>query len=327
MIKKIIGTVLICTLLIGCLSGCSAPEKLKKLNSDKIQVVTTIFPEYDWVKNVLGENKDNIDLTLLLDNGVDLHSYQPTTDDILKISTCDMLIYVGGESDGWVEDAIKTAENKDMIVINLLDTLGDKVKEEEIVEGMESEDEEAEEAEEIENDEHVWLSLKNAEVIVDEITDGLCKLDEKNKDSYTKNAEEYKNSLAGLDKKFEENIKESTNDTILVADRFPFRYLVDDYNIKYYAAFAGCMAETEASFETITFLANKIDELKLENIFIIDGSDGKIADTVIKNSGRKDVTVLELNSMQSVTNKDISNGMDYLSIMEYNLSVLEEALK
>ena len=324
MIKKIIGTVLICTLLIGCLSGCSAPEKLKKLNSDKIQVVTTIFPEYDWVKNVLGENKDNIDLTLLLDNGVDLHSYQPTTDDILKISTCDMLIYVGGESDGWVEDAIKTAENKDMIVINLLDTLGDKVKEEEIVEGMESEDEEAEE---IENDEHVWLSLKNAEVIVDEITDGLCKLDEKNKDSYTKNAEEYKNSLAELDKKFEENIKESTNDTILVADRFPFRYLVDDYNIKYYAAFAGCMAETEASFETITFLANKIDELKLENIFIIDGSDGKIADTVIKNSGRKDVTVLELNSMQSVTNKDISNSMDYLSIMEYNLSVLEEALK
>ncbi len=294
---------------------------------EKLQIVTTIFPEYDWVEAVLGDLSDQAEVTLLLDNGVDLHSYQPTVEDIKKVATCDLFLYVGGESDGWVADALKESTNKDMEVINLLDVLGESVKEEEVKEGMEAEEEEEEgEEEEVEYDEHVWLSLKNASVLVNAIAESLEKMDPDHASSYQNNAKDYEAQLAALDADYQEAVDAATTKTLLFGDRFPFRYLVDDYGLDYYAAFVGCSAETEASFETIRFLADKVDELSLKSVMTIENSDQRIAQTIIQNTKSQDQKILTLDSMQSTTSEDIANGTTYLSVMEENLEVLKEAL-
>ena len=337
--KKYLSIIIAIIMTASCLCACSSPDLNAAGADDKIQIVTTIFPEYDWVMNVLGENPANAEVTMLLNNGVDLHSYQPTAEDILKISTCDMFIYVGGESDKWVADAVKESVNKDMVVINLMDVLGSAAKEEEVVEGMqaceedhEHDDDEVEDHEhehdedEIEYDEHVWLSLKNAASFVQEISDSLQKIDPQNAETYKNNAASYMAKLEALDKEYSQTIDSASVHTLLFGDRFPFRYLVDDYGLEYYAAFVGCSAETEASFETITFLSKKADELNLPAVLTIDGSDQKIAKTIVENMESKDTPILSLDSMQSITSADIENGATYLTIMEKNLSVLKQAL-
>ena len=323
--KKFLSAIVAVFLAVGSLTACSSAGAK---SSNKINIVTTIFPEYDWVMNVLGENPAGAEVTMLLDNGVDLHSFQPTAADIMKISSADLFVYVGGESDDWVEDALKEAVNKNMIVINLLDVLGDSVKEEELVEGMQGEDEEEEEEEgEVEYDEHVWLSLKNAQVLVQSISDAIQKIDSANAETYKNNTAKYIESLKSLDADYKAAIDSASVKTILFGDRFPFRYLVDDYGLSYYAAFVGCSAETEASFETITFLAKKVDELGLPAVLTIEGKDKRIAETIIENTASKNQKVLTLDSMQSVSSKDIQNGTTYISIMESNLAVLKEAVK
>lgn len=297
-------------------------------NDGKIKIVTTIFPEYDWVMSILGDKQDTANVTLLLDSGIDLHSYQPTPKDIITISNCDLFVYVGGESDGWVEDALKKATNKNMKTINMMEVLGDAVKEEEVIEGMEGEEEEGEEEEEeVEYDEHVWLSLKNAQTLVNEISKKLGEIDQENANYYQTNASTYVNSLKDLDTRYAQAVAAGTKDTVLFADRFPFRYLVDDYNLKYFAAFVGCSAETEASFQTITFLANKVDELGLNVIFKIESSDGGIANTVKNATQNKNQTILTMDSIQSASTKEYKAGRNYLSIMEQNLTALTEAVR
>lgn len=351
--KKYITMFLACFMMISCLSGCargsqnnednSAPassDATVKTEKGKLQIVTTIFPAYDWVKSILGEEAGNAEITLLLDNGVDLHSYQANAKDILKISNCDLFIYVGGESDQWAEDALQEATNPDMEVINLLEVLGSSAKEEEVIEGMEAEHEheesgkeeeheheESDEEEEHEYDEHVWLSLKNAQTLCKTIAKTMEKTDPYNAKKYQENVKSYTEKLAALDMQYKKAIDSSAQKTLLFGDRFPFRYLVDDYRLSYYAAFAGCSSETEASFETITFLAGKVDELSLQTVLTIEKSDQKIAKTIIENTKTKDQKILSLDSMQSTTSQDISDGATYLSAMENNLNVLKEALK
>lgn len=333
--NKIIALLAAATLGVSAFTGCGAStdnnSSVDNTNSDNtISIVTTIFPEYDWVKEIVGDNT-NVEVTMLLDNGVDLHNYQPTAEDIMKIATCDVFVYVGGESDEWVEDALSEATNKDMQVVNLLESLGEAAKEEEVVEGMQAEEEEAEaeegEEEEVEYDEHVWLSLKNAQVLVDAIEQAIATVDADNADTYAANASAYNAELAALDEKYQATIDEASAKTVLFGDRFPFRYLVDDYGLDYYAAFVGCSAETEASFETITFLAGKVDELNLNTVFTIENSDQKIAQTIIENTSAKDAQILALDSMQSTTSDDVAAGVTYLSVMEENLDVLSQGLK
>ena len=356
-IRKMMTVIFASAFTMCAVTGCDTTGTLQNVSAtggdpEKMRIVTTIFPEYDWVENVLGERAENAEVTMLLDNGVDLHSYQPTAEDIMKISTCDMFIYVGGESDEWAEDVLESAVNKDMVVINLLDALGDNVKAEEIVEGMEAEhdhdhedgedaehehedgDEEDHEHEhedgdecEEEMDEHVWLSLRNAEVLCGVIADGLGQIDGENADVYTANAESYKSELAELDAQYTDVVDNAEVKTLLFGDRFPFRYMVDDYGLDYYAAFVGCSAETEASFETIVFLAGKTDELGLSSIMTIEGNDHRIAETIRDNTASKDQQILTLDSLQATTLKDAANGTSYLSVMRANLEVLKEALK
>ena len=329
----------------------SVAEDAKDPNK-KISIVTTIFPEYDWVREIVGNHVDKFEITYLMNKGVDLHSYQASAEDIAKVSSADLFIYVGGESDTWAEDAIAEATNKDMKVINLLNSLGSDVKEEEVVEGMEAEDEHdhdhseeakdhdhadeakehdhdhdhAKEGEEVEYDEHVWLSLKNAQKLVMDIEANIESLDPDNAADYAANAQAYVKKLEELDKEYQKAVDESSVKYILVGDRFPFRYLVDDYGLKYSAAFVGCSAETEASFDTITFLAGKLDELGLKNVVTIENSNQKIAKTIIENTKNKDQGLLVLNSLQSVSQKDIDGGLTYISVMKDNLEVLKKAL-
>ena len=508
--KKMISLFLVLTMAVGLLAGCGKKNAAEKGESDsnKLSVVTTIFPEYDWVKEILGDKAGSTDLTMLLSSGVDLHSYQPTADDIVKISDCDLFVYVGGESDGWVESVLKNADNKNVKVINLLNVLGDSVKTEETVEGMQEtehahdhskevstfEDHEvqdrslsdwagswqsaypfaldgtlddafaamAEEGEmtadeyktyyqngyktditnidiagdhiaftyedgkkvgsdykyigyyiqnwstgtkaamyrfeavdrtsgapvyiefndhmiesaapehfhirmsnesfdaivdpekswptffpadmtgedlcehmeghghdhdhEEEADEHVWLSLKNAKTLVRAISDALQELDPDNKDTYAANTSAYIEKLSALDGAYQSAVDGAARKTVLFGDRFPFRYLVDDYGLRYYAAFAGCSAESEASFETVSFLAKKVDELKLPCVLTIEGKNHKIAETIVENTSEKNQKILTMDSMQSMTSEDVTNGTTYLSVMEQNLSVLKEAL-
>ena len=488
--------------------------------ASKKSIVCTTFPEYDWVLNILGKNASNFDVTLLQDKGTDLHSYQPSVQDLAKISTCDLFVYVGGESDEWVEDALKNARNKNMLVINMMEVLGDAVREEEIVEGMQAEDEHehghehhheseahehehehheitesdikarslnefngewqslypvlmagnleeyvehqaeekgksetemkaeiaakwncgvklvkikgskitftydngksvsasysyagftpvkdedgditgvryqfetksskapkyvmlndhghesaekvehfhiyfgndgfdelmsskinpffvdaslsAEESlhqlmhhghhheEEAEYDEHVWLSLKNAAVITQALSEAVIKLDGKNAAAYKANTESYVSSLSALDGEFAKAASLAKTKTLVFADRFPFRYLVDDYGLKYFAAFAGCSAESEASFETVVFLAKKLDELGLSSVLTIEKSDKKIVKTVISATKAKNQQILEMDSLQSVTQKDIAAGKSYLGAMKQNLETLKAVLK
>lgn len=330
--KKIIIAVLCMLLTAGALAGCGEKNKSEK-NAD-LSIVATIFPGYDWVREIMGDEAENADITMLMDNGTDLHSYQPTADDISKISKCDLFIYAGGESDEWVKDALKQAENKDMKVINMIEMLGDSVKTEEVVEGMESEhdhdhDEDGDHHDsdqEVEYDEHTWLSLKNAEMICEAIENDLSSLDPENKDIYKKNSEEYISKLSELDSKYQKTVDDAARKTVLFGDRFPFRYLTDDYGLDYYAAFVGCSAETEASFKTVKFLAEKVDELDLPCVMTIEGSDHKIAETIIRNTADKDQKVLTMDSMQAVTASDLKDGKTYLSVMEKNLEALKEAL-
>ena len=539
--KKFLSTLVAAVMTAGCFTACSG--KAPAVSDDKLKIVTTIFPAYDWVMNVLGDNPAGADVTMLLDNGADLHSFQPTAEDIVEITTSDMFVYVGGESDEWVDDILKEAVNKEMIVINLMDVLGDSVKEEEMVEGMQADEhehhhdhddedehdhddehehgkevsvfEESEvqdrnltdwegewqspypfvldgsldpafeameetkgemtaeeykeyyktgyetdivsvnikgnnieytyedgrkvnsdykytgyyiqvwsggtmaalyrfEAEnkdsgapvyieindhmiesakaehfhlrmsnesfdaikdpekywptffpadmsaeelcdhfsgghkqdednheeyhdhehhhdheegEVEYDEHVWLSLKNAAVLTAKLSESIQTLDPANKDVYKKNADAYIEKLNSLDKEYQAAVDAGSVKTLLFGDRFPFRYLVDDYGLKYYAAFIGCSSESEASFETITFLSKKVDELSLKAVLTIEGPDHKIAETIIENTSTKDQKILTMDSMQSTTAKDVEGGATYFSIMENNLTVLKEAVK
>ena len=302
------------------LFGCSSNPPSQP-DSGKLKIVTTIFPEYDWMMQVLGAESERAEVTLLMDSGTDLHSYQPSARDISRISSCDLLVYTGGESDKWIGDVLNGRINQEMKTVSLLEVLGDKVKEEEIVEGMEGQ------SEEDEYDEHVWLSLLNAEVFVREFAQVLGEMDPINRDVYSANADSYINKLEDLHQRYKAMVESSGKKTLVFADRFPFRYLADDYDLNYYAAFAGCSAESEASFETIRFLAQKVDEYGLNCVIKIEGGDERIAQTVINNTAGRNQKIVVLDSLQSTTAREIAEGISYLSVMEDNLKALTEALK
>lgn len=335
------------------LSSCG--QSNQALNDDVLNIVCTTFPEYDWLRN-LTAGCDNVKLSFLIDEGIDLHSYQPTADDVIQIAAADMFVYVGGVSDGWVADAVKEAVNKDMVVVNLMDLLGDRVMPtphkhsdhdqdgdhdaDHNHEGNHDADHNHEgdhdadhnhegnhQADHNQQDEHIWLSLKNAELIVGELTHKLVELDPDNVHLYGQNSAHYLAELQQLDQQYQQVVADAKHDTLIFADRFPFVYLFNDYGLDYYAAYTGCSAETEASFETVIFLAEKLDELGLKSLIILEKSDGKMAQTVIDNSEAKDAVVYMLDSLQSMTQADINSGVDYLQIMKNNLSTIEEALK
>lgn len=304
-------------IIFSMLSGCSMSIE----KDDKLNIVTTIFPSGDWIREILGDEAQNVNLTVLCDNGLDLHSYQPTADDIIAISTCDLFVYFGGESEGWVEDVLDGGVNEQMVVINLMQTPGITLFAEEESNANPHEHEGGEHP----HDEHIWLSLSRAQTLCDYIAQKLGEVDTANSDIYKENVKAYSDKLQSLDTKYRKTVEETAFNTLVFADRFPFKYLLSDYEIDYYAAFEGCSSESEASFETIVFLSGKLKELGLKSVITIDGSASNIASAVISSAGGN-YEVLKLDSMQSVSRDDIKNGITYISVMEENLKTIEKAL-
>ena len=317
MMKKIITLTTIIFSAIFIFSGCS-PQSNDQ--DGKINVICTVFAPFDWTRELIKGSENNFNLTMLTDNGTDIHNYQPSAEDIIKISTADIVIYIGGTSDSWVNDALENAKPS-VKAINMLDVIGNRAKIEEFADGMDEEHKHS-----IEYDEHVWLSLKNAKLITQSITQALTEILPDEQELFLKNEESYLGALSLLDKNYENAVENSAYDTLIFTDRFPFSYLLNDYKINYYAAFPGCSAESEASFETVAFLANKLDELKLPAVIIIDNGNKNLAQTVIDNTQDKNKKILSLNSLQSVNKSDIDAGMTYLSVMEDNLATLKQAL-
>ncbi len=317
--KKTITILIICLVCILALCGFSACSENE--NEAKYTVVCTVFPAYDWARNVVGDNAD-VNVILLLDSGADLHSYNPTTRDMLNISKCDLFVYVGGESDEWVEGVLTSYPSDKRINLNLIAALGEKAREEEEIEGVEEEHEEHGGAE---YDEHVWLSLKNAVVCVNAIADKVAAFDSENGEKYSQNASSYVAKLNDLDERYTQATVSAAVKTLVFCDRFPFLYMMKDYGLSYYAAFSGCSTETQASFNTIKFLADKVKELSLDRVIVLEGSDKAVARSVLSEAGVNG-NILQLDSIQSVGRAQVDSGATYLSIMENNLTVIKKAV-
>lgn len=332
-----------CTINQGNVSTYNVVKQTTEVNDGKLNIVCTIFPVYDWVNEIVGDNS-NVDVTFLCDSGIDLHNFQPTIQDIITIQESDLFVYVGGDSDYWAKDVVE----QDVNHLNLIEQLGDIAVVEEIVEGMQEHDHDHDygtgvwasirtffsniyhaifphdHSHDDILDEHVWLSLENAEILVGAISEELIRLSPENKSNYEMNTKEYQEQLIELDKEYKQMTTNANRDTILVADRFPLRYLVDDYNLEYFAAFSGCSADAEVSFETLKFLTDKAIELELDYILTMEDSDNKMAQTIGESYDFKDT--LSFNSMQSVTKDAIIEGVSYINIMKSNLVVLTKAL-
>ena len=402
--NRLIGmaSILGISLMVGCADGKEERDNTTQevatqsnLQKEKFKITTTVFPVYDWTKNIVGDESPNVDIEMLMNSGIDLHSYQPTAEDIVNINSSDVFIYVGGVSDGWVEDVLAQSTNEDLVTIDLMEVLGDRVLSDDLIPGMqesehgheheieeehdhkheaeeehnhnheheaeedhnheheheaeedhdneheheaeedhdsehedghdhEHEAEEGHDHEHVHPDEHIWLSLENASIITKEISQVLSQ--ETGNEVYLQNATQYITELDELDEQYEMQLEKADTKTLLFGDRFAFRYLVEDYDLDYYGAFSGCSAETEASFETITFLSKKVDELGLEAVIELESSGHEIAQTIVNNTKNKDQEVLTLDSLQSITQKEIEEGTTYMSVMKSNLEVLVDAL-
>lgn len=311
MIKRFISILAATAAIMLTLCACTS----EPVKSEELSIVCTAFPQYDFAKNILGSDKG---LTLLLDGKEDFHSYEPNAADIIAISSADLLIYIGNDSEKWIEKTVAASSNPSLRTFAITDAVS--VLEEETVEGMQTESDEHDEAE---NDEHVWLSLKNASIITEKLCEEICAVDPENSEKYKSNAEKYISQLQELDKEYAFTVSEASRKTLIFADRFPFRYLVEDYGLEYYAAFPGCSSETEASFETMATLIDKATATGTPYVFIIDGSDGSIAEAVSKSTG---AGILVLDSCQSVSADDIAAGKSYLGAMKSNLEAIKEVL-
>ena len=318
----------IVSLFMTVSSLCAAP-------APRLRIITTTFPLYDWTRQILVKHVREVELIQLQDNGIDLHNFQPTVRDIARISQCDLFIFVGGESDEWVEKALRSPRNTKRITLNLIKELGDAVQEEEPLEGMEGhalhhhhdhDKKHDHDEDEHETDEHIWLSLRCATTLCRVIAAKLSELDKTNAAEYQANCGAYSEKLLALDKSYMETVAASARKTLLFADRYPFRYMANDYGLTCFAAFSGCSAETEASFKTIAFLARKVDECKLRFVLVLENRQHRIAETVVRTAKSKGVGILTLDSLQATTSRDAANGKSYLNVMEMNLAILKKAL-
>lgn len=314
--KKVfkIMVVLVMVFSIVGLTGCNKNDK-----NDKLTIITTSFPGYDFARAITKDN-NNVEVKMLLKPGAEMHDFEPTPQDIKDIKNSDIFIYVGGDSDEWIEDVLDNIDTDKTKIVKLMD-LVDTVPED-VIEGME-EHEEDEEEEEVEYDEHVWTSPINAITITNKLKDEVVKIDNDNKELYEKNASNYVNELTDIDNEIKDIVKNGKRKEIVFGDRFPLRYFVDSYGLSYYAAFPGCSEQTEASAKTISFLINKVKEDKIPVVFHIELSKGKIANAIAKETGIK---VLEFKTAHNISQKDFDAGVTYVDIMKDNIKVLKEAL-
>ncbi len=318
-----LALILALSLLSIPLSGCG-----KNTTDDgKISIVCTLFPQYDWLRNIVGD-VEQIELSLLIANGSDPHSYQPTAADILKISNCDMIVFTGADSDKWVQEALERANNKDIVQVPLSALEGMTLHD--VSSHSHSHDEHEHHHEDTHGafDEHIWLSLSNALTATKQLSSKLCELDPSNAKTYTANAEEYVKSLLALDAAYKSAsaTADEKDKFVLFADRFPFVYLLSEYGIEYQAAFDGCSADVDADFDTILTLIKEAERHTTPYVCVTESSDKALANTVISSAKHTQMEILTFNSMQSLGADELDDGVSYLGIMEENLKVLKTAI-
>jgi zinc transport system substrate-binding protein len=327
---KKIGVVLVALLILAVgVTGCTKNTAAKNADSSgKVSIVTTIFPVFDFARAIAG---DQADLTMLVKPAAEVHSYDPSPTDIIKIQDADVFIYIGGENDAWVSTILESMDTSDKKIIRLMDAV--KPVAEEIVEGMEAEEEEgdtetiqkeAKPAEaEIEYDEHIWTAPKNAILMVNEIAAALAEVDTKNAATYTNNAADYTAQIQAVDDEIAGIVAASTNKLLVFGDRFPFRYFVDEFGLEYQAAFPGCSTDTEASAGTLAYLMNTIKEQNIKYVYYIELSNHNIARAISEQTGAQQ---LQLHSAHNVTKDDFEAGVTYVSIMQQNAENLRKGL-
>lgn len=336
--KKIFGLILAGAVLI---TGCTAKTEKKDKGDNtkgKLKIVTTIFPEYDITRAIA---KDKVDLELMIKPGVDVHSFTPTPQDIKTVQNSDIFVYGGTEHDKWVENLTKSIDMKNKKVVKLVD--GIQQLEEESVDGMkhehhhddkkedehnhdhkhEKEDEHNHKGEEKELDPHYWTSPKNAIQMVKTITNALVEKDPDNAEFYKENAENYIKQLEGVDKELHDVVDNAKIKQVVIADRFPFRYLFKDLGLEYRALFSGCSVESTASAGQIKKMVDYVKENKIPVVYHIEMGKGELAETVAKNSGAK---VKLLHSIHTVTKEDFDKGITYIDLMKQNVEALKEGL-
>ena len=316
-------------LMIG-VSGCRHVSEESENREDTLRVVTTIFPQYDFVRQIAGKHAE---VSMLLKPGEETHSYEPTPQDILKIQNCDLFIYVGGENDEWVEDILESIDTEKIRQLRLIDCV--ETVNEEHVEGMKEErghehgEEEADQEsdhgshETMTPDEHVWTSPKNAISIVERITEELAGLDPEHQAEYEENKEAYEKQLEALDDAFSEVVQSAKREVLLFGDRFPFRYFADAYDLDYYAAFPGCASDTEPSAATMAFLINKVKEEQIPVVLKMELSNENIANAIAETTHAE---VRTFYSCHNLTVREFAEGETYLSMMKKNVETLKEAL-
>lgn len=326
--KALLTTVTLC---LSVFTGCTQASA-DYVKNDELSIVTTCFPPYDFARAVKG-NSDNI--TMLLSAGAEAHSYEPTPLDILKIQQCDVFIYIGGEGEVWADEILESMDTSDKYILKLSDYA--ELLEEIDIPGANSahehhhhhhdeheEDEhEHEEEHECEFDEHIWTSPENAISMVQAVCDTLCIADSEKSDEYKANTIEYTDKLCKLDSDFKEMFSGTSENLIVMGDRFPFRYLADEYGLEYYSAFSGCSSETEPGVYTMAFLIDKILENNVKNIFCLEFSTRKVAEKLSDATGAE---ILTLHSCNNVSKEDFKNNVTYIDLMYQNLNSLKEAL-
>ena len=308
--KVFILLLVLCTCFVV---GCG-----KEKNSTKYKIISTSFPGYDFARAVI-KDVDDISVDLLLKPGSETHDFEPTPQDIIDIQESDLFIYIGGESDEWIDDVLKDIDTSKTKILKLMDVVD--LYEEELSEGMEIEEED--EGKEVEYDEHIWTSPKNAIKMINKIKEEIINIDNDNKENYEKNASNYIDELTNIDNQFREIVNNASRKELVFGDRFPLRYFVEEYGLTYHAAFPGCSEQTEASAKTITYLINYVKQNKIPVVFHIELSNGKIAETIANETGAK---VLEFNAVHNISKKDFDDGLTYADYMKKNIEVLKEAL-
>lgn len=301
--------------LFGLVLCCGCAPRNRVEDTDKLKVVATIFPPYDFARQIGGED---VQVTMLLPPGTESHSYDPTPQDIQRIQSCDVFLYIGGHSDKWAQDILDSIDTSQMQVIALTECV--EILEEETVEGMQQEP--GEEAVH-EEDAHVWTSPANVMQIVNVIGDAMIQADPEHTAAYEQNRADYLEQLQALDEEFAGIVVQGKRDTLLFGDRFPFRYLAERYGLSYYAAFPGCASQTEPSAATLAFLIDKVTVEGIPVVFYMELSNEKVADVVCESTGAQKRL---LHSCHNVTKDEFDRGETYLSLMEQNAANLKEAL-
>lgn len=321
--SKMKAYLFVMVMVLLCLAGCGKNEEKvnkteQKDKSGKLKIVTTIYAPYDFSRQIAGGNAE---ITMLLPPGSEAHIFEPTPQDIINIQNSDVFVYVGGESDSWIEEVLKDIDTSKIKIVPLMKEVD--LLEEETVEGMQEEEHEGEEHQEEEYDEHIWTSPKNSIKIVEKLQQTFMEVDEGNKDYYKKNGDSYIEELKALDAKFQSIVKNGKRNTIVFGDRFPLRYFAEEYGLDYYAAFPGCAEDTEPSASTIAFLIDKVREEEIPVVFYLELSSEKMADTICESTNARKAL---FHACHNISKEDFKNDVTYIELMEKNAEVLEEAL-